>query len=325
MQRLSILSCCMLLVATLVLTANAEQRHKVVLMLDWFPNPNHVPLYVAQQQGFFTEAGLDVTLQVPADPNDPVKLAAVSKVDFAISYQPSVVIARAQGLPITSIGVLVEHPLNTVMFMKRTGIIHPRDFKGKTIGIAVSPLGKVLFDAVADKAGLRRGDYEYVSVGFNLSPALLSGKVDAVVGAYKNYEKIQLELEGQEVDILALEKHGVPDYYELLFIASETTLRQRPEVTQKFLQAVQRGIQLVLSDAPAALEMFFAAHADLRDELNRRAFAATRPYYARTQMQSEEKWRTFQDFMSKGGLIKTKTDLNKLYTNQFVKRGTRSR
>ena len=318
MRRVSILSCCMLLLLSVVVTATAAQRQKVVLMLDWFPNPNHVPLYVTQQKGFFEAAGLDVTLQVPADPNDPVKLAAVDKVDFAISYEPSVILARAQGLPITSIGVLVEHPLNTVMFLKQTGITQPRDFKGKTIGIAVSPLGEAMFDAIAEKAGLKRGDYEYVNVGFNLSPALLSGRVDAVVGAYKNYEKIQLELEGVEVGILPLEENGVPDYYELIFIASERTLQKRPEVAKRFLQAVQRGIQLTLSDTSAALELFFAAHSDLRDELNRRAFAATLPYYARTQVQSGEKWSTFQDFMLKGGLIKTKADLSKLYTNRFV-------
>jgi putative hydroxymethylpyrimidine transport system substrate-binding protein len=304
--------------ALAVLTASAEQRQKVVLMLDWFPNPNHVPLYVTQRKGFFEAAGLDVAIQVPADPNDPVKLAAVGKVDFAISYEPSVIIARDQELPITSIGVLVEHPLNTVMFLQQTGITKPRDFKGKTIGIAVSPLDEVLFDAIAKKAGLRRGDYEYVNVGFNLSPALLSGRVDAVVGAYKNYEKIQLELEGKEVGILPLEENGVPDYYELVFIANETILDKRPEVARRFLHAIQRGIQLTLSDTRAALEVFFAAHPDLRDELNRRAFAATLPYYARTQTQDSEKWAAFQDFMLKGGLIKTKTDLSKLYTNRFA-------
>jgi putative hydroxymethylpyrimidine transport system substrate-binding protein len=165
-------------------------------MLDWFPNPDHAPVYVAKAKGFFAEQGLDVDIMVPADPNDPLKLVAAGKINFAISYQPSVITARSEGLPVVSIGALVQHPLSSILYLKSSGFKTPADLKGKRIGYSVEPLYRVLFEAVAEAAGLQTSDYDIYRVGFNLAPSLLSGKVDAAVGAFRNYEAIQIELEG---------------------------------------------------------------------------------------------------------------------------------
>ena len=137
-----------------------DRPGKVTLMLDWFPNADHVPVYVARDKGFFTKGGLDVEILVPANPNDPPKLVAVGMVDFGISYQPAVTVARSQDLPIKAIGILVEHPLSTITFLKESGIKIPADLKGKTVGYSTAPTEVILFEAVAQSAGLTRKDYE---------------------------------------------------------------------------------------------------------------------------------------------------------------------
>ncbi len=290
----------------------------VTFMLDWFPNPNHVPLYVALNKNFFQRAGLQVKLQVPADLNDPLKLVAAGKVDFAVSYQPNVIIARAQGLPIRSIGVLVEHPLTTIMFLKDSGIRTPTDLKGKKIGYSVAGFEEAILGTIAETNGLKPSDYTLINVNFNLVPGLLSRKVDAVVGAYRNFEKIQLELQGKMVGIFPPEQFGVPDFYELVIITSDRLVQRQPDRAQAFEKALAEAMTYTITQPAAASKVFFAAQPKLRDELNRRAYQATLPVYARTQAQSREKWATFQEFMARHRVISRTTPVDQLFTNEFV-------
>jgi putative hydroxymethylpyrimidine transport system substrate-binding protein len=285
---------------------------KVHCMLDWFPNPDHVPLYVAQNEGFFAKEGLDVDLMVPADPHDALKLVAAQKVEFAISYQPSVIIARSQGLPVTSIGALVQHPLSTILFLKSSGFKTPADLKGKKIGYSIAPLYQVLFEAVAENAGLKPSDYKMYRVGFNLVPPLLTGQMDAVIGAFRNYEAIQIELEGKEVGIFPLEENGVPDFYELVIITNTKRIEEDPATVRGFMRGLSRGIQETLAQPKKAFEIFLKQHADLRNELNRRSFEATLPFFKGSPHQESGRWEIFQEFMLNRGLIKKASPIREL-------------
>jgi putative hydroxymethylpyrimidine transport system substrate-binding protein len=292
-----------------------DRRVKVTLMLDWFPNADHVPVYVARDKGFFGKEDLDVEILVPADPNDPPKLVAVGKVDFGISYQPSVTIARSQELPIKAIGLLVEHPLSTITFLKESGIRTPADFRGKRVGYSTAPMEVILFEAVAQSAGLSRDDYELINIGFNLTPSLLTKKVDAVVGAYWNYEINELALEGKEAGYFPVEKYGVPDYYELVFIANDATLKKRREVAQRFVRAVEGAIRFTKRHPEDALRIYFQANPNIRKELDSRAFRDTLRVFATTQVQSLEKWKGFLDFALQRGLIRKRLSPETLFEN----------
>ncbi len=288
---------------------------KVSLMLDWFPNADHVPVYVARDKGFFTQGGLEVEILVPANPNDPPKLVAVGKVDFGISYQPSVTVARSQELPIKAIGILVEHPLSTITFLKESGIKIPADLKGKRVGYSTAPTEVIHFEAVAQSAGLAREDYELINIGFNLTPSLLTGKVDAVVGAYWNYEINELALEGKEAGYFPVEKHGVPDYYELVFITSDGTLKKRREAATRFITAIDGAIRFSKHYPEEALKIYFRANPNVRKDLDGRAFRDTLPVFATTQVQSLKKWKGFTDFAFERGLIQKRPDPETLFEN----------
>jgi putative hydroxymethylpyrimidine transport system substrate-binding protein len=295
--------------------AQDSKPTKVTLMLDWFPNADHVPLYVAQQKGIFKQHGLDVELLAPADPSDPLKLVAAGKYPFAVNYQPSVTIARSQGLPVKAIGVLVEHPLNTISFLKESGIKTPSDLKGKTIGYAVGPLDVVLFETIARNAGLQKEDYELINIGFNITPSLLSGKIDAVIGAYWNYEINELALEGKDAGYFPLEEHGVPDFYELVFISNDTFLKQHPETVKRLMTAMRQAIQFTKDHPDDALAAYFKANPDVRKALDEKAFRATLPVFATTQTQSAAKWTTFAEFALKAGLIEKPVVASELFQN----------
>ncbi len=290
---------------------------KVTLLLDWFPNVDHAPLYVAQEKKLFAKHGLEVDLRWGGDPDAPLKLVAAGKSQFAVSYQQSVTIARAskEELPVKSIGLLVEHPLNTITFLKKSGIKTPADFKGKTIGYTVAPLDVLLFNAIAANAGLTEDEYKLVNIGTNIIAPLMSGQIDAVIGPFRNYEVNLLKLEGAEAGFFALEKHGIPDYYELVIITNDKYLDDNTKTAKNLMMAIQEAIQFTKKNPDTALQLFFQANPDAKKELETLAFRDTVDLFASTQVQSKEKWEAFAKFALEKKLISKAVKIEDLFVN----------
>lgn len=300
-----------------VLGLQGAEVERLTLMLDWLPNPNHVPLYVAQAEGFFAQEGLEVELLVPGNPADPAKLAAAGRVDLAITTGLNLIVARDAGLPLRALGALIQHPLGGLLALKGR-ITRLEDLRGKRIGYALEPEEPVLWRAMLGCVGLGPQDYELINVGFNTVSALLSGAVEAI-GAFRNYEKILVELQGQETVFFPMEGYCIPDNYELVFVASEATISRRPEMLRGFLTALARAIELTLRDPNRAIDLFFETNPELEDELNLRSFLATLLYFLGSPCVNDpERWLPLQAFLFAQGLIAREASLEELITTEFL-------
>ncbi len=280
----------------------AMAAEKLTLLLDWFLNPDHGPLVIAEARGYFADAGLEVEMIEPADPNDPPKLVAAGQADLAVSYQPQLHIQAAAGLPLTRIGTLVATPLNSLVVLADGPVTSLQDLRGRKVGFSVGGFEDALLGAMLDGAGLGLEDVELVNVNFSLSPALLSGQVDAVIGAYRNFELNQLELEGREGIAYFPEEHGVPAYDELILIANRADLAD-PRLP-RFLLAVERGVQYLINHPEESWRIFASYKEGLDDELNRRAWNDTLPRFAlRPAALDAGRYRRFADFLRAAGVV----------------------
>jgi putative hydroxymethylpyrimidine transport system substrate-binding protein len=268
----------LLILAGLGLAGPAAAAERLTLLLDWFVNPDHAPIIVAKERGYFAAADLEVEIIAPADPNDPPKLVAAGRADVAVSYQPQLHIQVDRGLPVTRIGTLVATPLNSLVVLAGGPIEAIADLQGAKIGFSVGGFEDALLGAMLATHGLSLDQVELVNVNFALSPALLSGQVDAVIGAFRNFELNQLELEGRPGRAFYPEEEGVPTYDELIFIANNAALAD-PRLP-RFLDAVEQGVQYLVNHPDESFALFVRGRPELDDELNRRAFADTLPRFA---------------------------------------------
>lgn len=229
-------------VLAVLVPAAAAGGQKLTLMLDWTPNPDHVGLYDARDTGLFARAGLDVTIQAPADPTTPLKLVGVGKTDLAVSYEQELFFAAEKKLPVVAVAAVVPQPLNSFIAID-PGVKSLRDLKGRTIGITGVPSDYATLDTALASAGLARKDVKVVTVGYSLLPALLAHRVDAVLGVYRNVEGIQLELRGLRPTIIPVDRTGIPTYDELVLVASKTRLARDPA----YRSAVGRFVRAFLA------------------------------------------------------------------------------
>ena len=274
--------CTLVLVALAVLLLpcqRADAADKLTVILDWFVNPDHAPLYVALEKGFFKDRGLEVELIAPSNPSDPAKLVAAGKADIAVSYQHQHQMQVDQGLPLVRIATLVATPLNSLVVLADGPIRNIADLKGKTIGYSVGGFETVLLKVMLARAGLTLDDVKLVNVNFSLSPALFTGQADATIGAFRNFELNQMDIEKRPGRAFLVEEHGVPSYDELILVAGSKNLAD-PRL-RRFVDALEEGVQYLVNHPDESWRLFVShGRENLDDELNRRAWRDTLPRFA---------------------------------------------
>jgi len=294
----------LMLAAALALAApNAHAADKLSLILDWFVNPDHAPIIVAAQKGYFADAGLDVEIVPPADPSDPPKLVAAGKADLAVSYQPSHQIHVSEGLPLVRIATLISTPLNCLVVLADGPIKSIKDLKGKKIGFSVAGTEEAILGTILAKHGFGLKDVEMINVNFALGQALAAGRVDAVTGAYRNFELNQLAIEGKAGRAFYVEEEGVPVYDELIVVANKTKLAD-PKL-RRFVAALERGVMYLINNPDESWNLFIQRHKDLNDELNKRAWRDTLPRFdKRPAAMDNGRYERFAAFLKEKGLVK---------------------
>jgi putative hydroxymethylpyrimidine transport system substrate-binding protein len=295
---------------TLTINFAYAKNDKLTIGLDWFINPDHAPLIIAQKRGFFKEVGLEVEMIEPADPNDPPKLVAAGKLDLAISYQPQLHIQVDQGLPVVRVGTLVSVPLNSLVVLKDGPIKSIADLKGKKIGFSVGGFEEALLSGMLQKYNLKMSDVELININFSLSPSLIAKKVDAVIGAFRNFELNQMDIVNHPGLAFYPEEHGVPSYEELIYI-SNTKNRNNP-IFNKFFKAIQKATLTIVNDPQSTWEDFSSFRKGLDDELNKRAYRDTLSRFAlRPQAHDLNTYKEFGVFLKEKGIIKKTIQVEK--------------
>ena len=294
------------LVAGMMVTgtiAPAAATDKITLLLDWFVNPDHGPIIIAEEKGYFKDAGLDVEVIAPADPADPPKLVAAGRAELAISYQPQLHLQVAEGLPLVRVGTLVATPLNCLLVLADGPVKSIADLRGGKVGFSVAGVEEALLTTILERNGVGLDEIDLVNVNWSLSPSLMSGQVDAVIGAFRNFELNQMDIEGVKGRCFYLEEEGLPAYDELIYIANRDSMNK--DVIRRFLQATELATQYIINHPQESWDIFKSTAKELDDELNKRAWVDTLPRLAlRPAALDAGRYVRFEAFLKDAGLLK---------------------
>lgn len=283
--------------------APAAATDQITLLLDWFVNPDHGPIIIAEEKGYFKDAGLDVEVIAPADPSDPPKLVAAGRAELAISYQPQLHLQVAEGLPLMRVGTLVATPLNCLLVLADGPVKSIADLRGGKVGFSVAGVEEALLTTILERNGVGLDEIDLVNVNWSLSPSLMSGQVDAVIGAFRNFELNQMDIEGVKGRCFYLEEEGLPAYDELIYIANRDSMNK--DVIRRFLQATELATQYIINHPQESWDIFKSTAKELDDELNKRAWVDTLPRLAlRPAALDAGRYVRFEAFLKDAGLLK---------------------
>ena len=302
----------LIIVFTLISCSNEQELIDISLALDWYPNSNHAGIYYGIDNGYFEENDINVNVYTPSDPASILQTVASGRDEFGISYQPDLLLARSEGIPVVAVHSIVKTPLNSIMTLGDSGIDNPSKLKNKTIGYPGIPLNIGILSSILEEQDLTIDDVELVDVGFDLVPALLSERVDAIIGAFWSHESILIELEGREVNILKFEEWGIPKYHELVLVTSEEYFKNNEEIVEKFVDAFSRGYEKSIENNDESMEALIAAFPEVNVELETQGIKLLSPLWQESfDSDGMDSWNKFGDWMKDKGLISESLDVEK--------------
>jgi putative hydroxymethylpyrimidine transport system substrate-binding protein len=306
--------------------AGNVREEPFTVMLDYLPNADHAGIYAAKAAGLYAKAGLDVKIQAPPDPSAPLKLLRAGRADVAISYEPELLLARDAGATeLVGVAALVQAPLTSLMALPGAGIHSAADLAGKRVGTAGIAYQHAYLQTILKKAGVDPKSVKETSVGFNLVPAMLSKKVDATLGAFWNYEGVDLAQRGKPPVILRMEKLGVPTYDELIVVARRQDLDTAGSSRlRRFLSATAAGTRLLRTNPETGVNALLKADKGLDRKLEDAAVRATLPVFFPANKadpwgwQEPVEWANYERWMRANGLLKQPPSAQPPLTNEFL-------
>lgn len=303
-----------------------EALEDLTIMLDWYPNAVHAGIYYAKEKGLFEEEGLNVTIEMPAETNDPLKLAAIGKVDLAISYQTQVALSRSEDIPVVSLAALVRHSLDGIMYKKESGIISPKDLENKTVGYSSSEISRAIVETMVEADGGDPSKVQMMDVGWDLMPAIATDNVDALTSAYRNHQLIILNKEGHTIEMIDPSDYGVPANYELILVTGEETLTKKKPLFEKFWRALAKGHEAVKENPEMGLQVLLEHENEsfpLDKEIETQSLEVLLPLMDAENIpfgyQEEESWEAVIDWLVERKVIQEKLDTKEVFENIMSK------
>lgn len=302
----------------------AGKLTKVTLMLNWTPNTQHSGIYLAKEKGWYAEAGLDLEIVEPASGGVEAVVGA-GKADFGISIQESVIPARAQGVPIVSIGSIVQHNDSSLLALTSDNIKRPKDLEGKTYGGFGGALETALINKLVACDGGDASKVKFVEVGNIDYLAGMEANQFDIVWIFDGWDTIRYrEVEAKQVTTLPFIKYAncIPDWYTPVFITSEKMAKDKADTVKKFMAATARGYEASRTDPDAAGAALLKAAPELDSKLVKLSAVYYKDRYADVGrawgLQDKEIWVAFEKFLREAKLTEKEVDVNKAFTNDFL-------
>jgi ABC-type nitrate/sulfonate/bicarbonate transport system substrate-binding protein len=295
----------------------------VTLMLDWVPNTNHTGLFVAQNNGYFADAGLQVDIVQPGEVYAEQAVAG-GAADFGVSFQEQLTLARADEVPLVSIAAILQH--NTSAFAARAGLggNRPAGWEGLRYGSFGSPFERPTIGGLMQCEGADVGEVDWVQTGFTDPLSLLEGEQIDLAWIFYGWQGIQAELLGIDLDLVMMADYFdcIPDYYTPILIASEATLSERPELVRAFLTAVSRGYTFAAENPDEAAEILLAAAPELDRDVVLASQRWISPRYQSEALrwgeQSAARWQAYADWMAAQGILGKGIDATQAFSNEYL-------
>jgi len=294
---------------------------EVHVILDGEQGPESLGVLTAIQQGYFEEAGIYVFAGIPQEPNRPVNYLAKGLGSIGVTQEPQVAIGQENGKPVVAVGSLIPQPTAAMIWLQGSKIHGIADLKGKTIAIPGVPFQKAFLKAVLARAGLTLDDVKVENAKYELVPALLSGRADAIFGGSANIEGVELESRGEKPVITPVQDLGIPDYEEDVVIARKDLVAKDPQLIRDFMSAVARGTAAALEDPKVA---FFAIKYGVEAELpadrqtTEAEIEATLPLLSKSGQMSPSRASNLVNWMQQEGMIQGKLPASALLTNRYL-------
>lgn len=295
-------------------------KTRTTLLLNWYANPYHTPIFAAQALGYFSEENIKLAILEPNEPSDVTEIVGLGTVDFGVKAMIHTIAARAKGFPVTSIGALLDEPPTGLLALKSSGIECFQDIKGKRIGY-IGEFGKKIIDDLANLAGIEKNSYQTVKVGMNVTDAICRNIIDAGIG-FINFQKIELEaLSGQETILLRLDQLaglGCCCFCSIQYIVSDTFLKNNAELVKGFLRAICRGAAFTTEHPEEAFELLCQNKPQLRSAMYHKIFLHTLPFFSRNVLNVERDWKKVACYVKHLGIISEIFDVAACYSNDFL-------
>jgi ABC-type nitrate/sulfonate/bicarbonate transport system substrate-binding protein len=294
-------------------------KTRTTLLLNWFANPYHTPLFAGKELGFYEEEGIQLALLEPNDPSDVTEIVGLGEVDFGLKAMIHTAAAKIKGFDVVSIGTLLDEPPTGFISRPEANIVSFEDLKGKRLGY-IGHFGKIIIDDLLSRGGFLPTDYATVKVGMNLTDALKKGRIDAGIG-FINFQKVEIEAHDGKAHFLRIDELaglGCCCFCSIMYIANAEKIQQNPDVAHRLMKATQRSAAYTVENPEEAFQLFCQAKPFLNTELNRKIFYRTLPFFSRGLLNVDRDWDKVGRFARHLNIARPDFDIKNCYTNAYV-------